>query len=139
MLTAISHLFLSEWLWSVTSGGYHAPISMFVMIGVSIFIMRRKTVPSVLLAVSASVFSFFVFAAIIYYLNIEYIPEHDNVYVVKDLLWRCMYLGFTYSILQSLYIMGLRIFFIFNVRPLITMVWASNVITAWIMYRVLLG
>lgn len=138
MLTAISQFFLSECLWSVTSG-YHAPINIFVMIGISIFILRQKTVPSVLLAVSANVFSFVLFATVIYYLNIEYVPEHDNVYIVKDLLWRCMYLGFIYSTLQSIYVLGLRAFFIFNARPLITMIWASNIITAWVMYRVLLG
>lgn len=139
MLTAISQFLLSEWLWSMTSGGYHMPINIFVMIGITIFILRQKTVPSVLLAVSANVFSFLLFTGIIKLLNIDYVPEHDHVYVVKDLLWRCVHLGFIYSTLQMLYLAILRVFFTFNMRPLIWMVWVSNVITAWFMYRVLLG
>src|SRR5208282_2265551 len=103
MLTAISQFFLSEWLWSVTRGGYHTPINIFVMIGVCIFVLRQKTVPSVLLAVSANLFSFILFALLIRYLNIEYVAEHDNVYIVKDLLRSCMYLGLIYAVLQSLY------------------------------------
>ena len=139
MLVGISQFLLSEWLWSVTSGGYHTPINIFVMIGITIFILRQKTVPSVLLAVSANVFSFLLLTGIIKLLNIDYVPEHDDVYVVKDLLWRCVHLGFIYSILQTLYLAILRVFFTFNMRPLIWMVWVSNLITAWLMYRVLLG
>lgn len=139
MLTAISQFFLSEWLWSVTNGGYHMQINIFVMIGITIFILRQKTVPSVLLAVSANLFSFLLYTGIIYVLNIDYVHEHDQGYVIKDLLWRCVYLGFIYSILQWVYVVGLRTFFTFNIRPLIWMVWISNIITAWIMYRVLLG
>jgi hypothetical protein len=139
MLVAISQFLLSEWLWSITSGGYHTPINIFVMIGITIFILRQKTVPSVLLAVSANIFSFLLFTGIIKLLNIDYVPEHDDVYVVKDLLWRCVHLGFIYSMLQMLYLAILRVFFTFNMRPLIWMVWVSNLITAWIMYRVLLG
>jgi hypothetical protein len=139
MITAISQFLLSEWLWSVTSGGYHTPINIFVMIGITIFILRQNTVPSVLLAVSANIFSFLLLTGIIKLLNIDYVPEHDDVYVVKDLLWRCVHLGFIYSILQTLYLSILRVFFTFNMRPLIWMVWVSNLITAWLMYRVLLG
>lgn len=139
MLTGISQFLLSEGLWSLTSGGYHTPINIFVMIGITIFILRKKTVPSVLLAVSASIFSFLFFIGIIKFLSIDYVPEHDDVYVVKDLLWRCLHLGFIYSILQMLYLAILRFFFTFNMRPLIWMVWVSNIITAWLMYRVLLA
>lgn len=139
MLTGISQFLLSEWLWSVTKGNYHTPINIFVMIGITIFILRQKTVPSVLLAVSANIFSFFLFTGIIKFLNIDYVPEHDDVYIVKDLLWRCVHLGFIYSMLQTFYLALLRLFFTFNMRPLIWMIWVSNLITAWIMYRVLLG
>lgn len=139
MLIGISQFLLSEWLWSVTNGEYHTPINIFVMIGITIFILRQKTVPSVLLAVSASIFSFLLFTGIIKFLNIDYVPEHDDAYIVKDLLWRCMHLGFIYSILQMFYLSILRVFFTFNMRPLIWMVWVSNIITAWLMYRVLLG
>lgn len=138
MLTSVSHFFLSEWLWSVTRGGYHAPINIFVMIGVCIFILRQKTVPSVLLAVSANLFSFFLFTGIVYYFNIDYIPGHDDTYVVKGLLLSCMYLGAIYAALQTVYLFGLRMLFSMNLPPLILMVWASNFITAFIMYRALL-
>jgi hypothetical protein len=138
MLTSVSHFFLSEWLWSVTRGGYHAPINIFVMIGVCIFILRQKTVPSVLLAVSANLFSFLLFTGVIYSFNIDYVPGHDDIYVVKGLLATCIALGAIYSVLQTVYLLGLRMLFSMNLSPLIMMIWASNFITAWIMYRALL-
>lgn len=137
MLTTMSHFLLSEWLWSVTRGGYHTPINIFVMIGVCIFILRQKTVPSVLLAVSASLFSFFLFTGIIYYLNPEYIHEHDQTYIIKGLMASCLYLGAIYAALQTVYLFLLSLMFSMNLQRLVGAIWASNLITAWIMYRVL--
>ena len=64
MLTAISHFFLSELLWSMTRGGYHTPINIFVMIGICIFIFRQRTIPAVLLSVTVNLFSFLTFTGI---------------------------------------------------------------------------
>ena len=137
MLTAISQFFLSEWLWAFTRGGYHAPINIFVMIALCIFILRQKTVPAVLLSVSANLFAFFVFMGIGYFLKVDFVPEHDNTYVIQSLLVSCFSLGVIYATLQTLYIMLLRTMFSMNVPPLIIMAWISNIITAWIMFRAL--
>jgi hypothetical protein len=99
--------------------------------------VRQKTVPAVLLSVSANLVSFFVFMGIGYFLKVDFIPEHDDVYVIQSILVSCFSLGVIYATLQTLYIMLLRTMFSMNVPPLIIMAWISNIITAWIMFRAL--
>ena len=98
MLTSLSHYFLSEWLWSLTLGLYHMPINIFIMIGLSIFILRQRTVPAVLLSVSANLFSFLIFIAIGYVLHIDYVPEHDDIYVITNMALGCGALGIIYAV-----------------------------------------
>lgn len=137
MLTAISHFFLSEWLWSVTRGAYHMPINIFVMIAWCIFVRREKTIPSVLLSVSANLFSFFIFTGIVYFFKVDYIPGHDEIYVITSVLSSCMYLGVIYATLQSIFFFMVRRFYTFNLISTLIAAYVSNLITAWIMYRVL--
>lgn len=142
MQVAASQFFLSEWLWSVTHGGYHTPINIFVMITLFLFVLRYRTVPSVLLSLSANLFSFFaftglVYSIIIYGLEIEYIPEQDEIYVVKSLMFTCLYLGLIYAVLQSLFFTALSWFYTLDLKPVIIITFVSNAITAWIMYTLL--
>ncbi len=137
MLTSLSHYFLSEWLWSLTLGLYHMPINIFIMIGLSIFILRQRTVPAVLLSVSANLFSFLIFIAIGYVLHIDYVPEHDDIYVITNMALGCGALGIIYAVLQTLYVQGLRWYYELSFRGSIIMIWVSNLVTAFIMYRVL--
>lgn len=142
MQAAVSHFFLSEWLWSITHGGYHTPINMFVMIALFLFVLRYRTVPSVLLSVSANLFSFFAFtglfwAIIVRTLDLEYIPDQDEVYVVKNLLFSCLYLGLIYAVLQSLFFYVVNWFYTLELKSIFIITFLSNIITAWIMYTVL--
>jgi len=112
VLTLLSQLFISEWIWGLTWGFYHNIINILFMILFMKFFLRTSIVSAVLIACSAQLaafmfFNVFVISILILGFGIEYDVVKGWTYIPNQ-FYASFFLGLIFALIQSLF------FFIFN-------------------------
>lgn len=133
-ITTLNNFLLSEWLWSITWGIYHIPVTIILMTFLFKTCLRMKLKRAFLFSASAQISSgllltSFVAGFLIYFLKIQYSPEPNQM---PNQFLVCIYLGLIYTILQAIFFTILSFFYTFPLRRALWLTLISNMLGAWI-------
>lgn len=107
-LYAIGEFLHSEWIWSITYGLYHVPVTIFIMLLCIKWAERMHVISALGLSLIANLFSVLVFnvfviGVLIILLNFTYDLPYD-VYVIHIVPLRAgLYLGAIYTFIQIVF------------------------------------
>lgn len=142
-LNSLGQFFLTQWLWSVTWGMYHALFAFLFMAILLRYFLRINFLRSCTLSLGAQVwslllYSLFVIGILIIAVELRYVPESlepidkdTNFFVVA------FNLGMIYSALQMLFFVLVNRWSSLNVRIAFLLSIISNVLAAWAIYVLL--
>ena len=138
---AIEYFFVSTWLWGMTWGIYHIPVNVFIMIALLKFVGGFKLIPSILITFFSKVFSLLLYFLIVVFFVFIFkfqfvIPKNSDLQLI-NVLRECIFLGIIYSVFQSIFFLIVNKFYKLDVRFMLVVSFASNVISALLGYKFL--
>ncbi len=113
---SLADFFITEWLWSMTLGSYHALLATLFFIFLLRYSAKFGWIASIIAAATANLFSYIVYG----FLVVGVIAKGvDRAYIPMpvespqgDISWAVgMYLGLLYCILQALFFYIVRLFY----------------------------
>lgn len=133
----ITTFIVDEWLYSISWGAYHAPIAIFIMLFLYIFVMGMRIIPAVFLALLANisaVVSFSAVAMLIAYSNtLSYALQPNDLY---HPLIISVGLGLIYTVLQTILFFIVNRFYKIPLIKVIAISFLSNLMTALCVYAI---
>lgn len=142
-LHGLGQFFLTQWLWSITWGWYHALFAALFMTLLLRFFARKKLLASFALAAGSQLWSFvlyslFVVGVLIVAFDLQYAPESfESVAQETNFFVVAFNLGLIYSVLQLFFFMIVKHWYRFSVRLTFLLSIISNVLAAWVVYVLL--
>ena len=135
IITNFNQLILSEWIWGMTWGWGHLPLTIFVMFMLLRLTMKINIVPAIILPIAASTFSVAVYTLYVSggffsFLNMQ----SANV---VDPLQACLYLAFIYTVLQSSFFCLLNCLYRLDLKVVLIVTVISNLLSALLIYELL--
>jgi len=139
-LKSTADFLLSQWLWNVTWGWYHIPVTMFIMMFLLKFFGRVRIMPSVLISVFSQVFSFalfslFVVAVPVYLLGLKFVPYDCYTQEIMHPAIICLSLGVIYFLFHILFFLLLDLFYDVPLRFFILISFVANIVSALLVYK----
>jgi H+/Cl- antiporter ClcA len=127
---------LAEWIWSMTWGLYHIPITIISMLVMMRIYLKLSIKSAMVLALGSSLFAVMVYTVyvsgfLIYFLGL-------TTDWVAEPLPAALYLGIIYGFLQSVFFWFLMLWRPINLRSYIFVVVLSNIVAALIVYKLTL-
>lgn len=128
---------ITEWLWSITWGVYHAPLVLTFMLILFRKMGGLRWGSTFFNAIGSLVFALFVYGFVIAWLvpdvQIDYTTVQDTLQVPSS-WWASIYLGLIYAVLQIVFLMLVSLVYTSNRARLIVIVALSNFLAATAAY-----
>lgn len=141
-LNVLGDFFLTEWIWSVTLGIYHAPFACLYMIVLLKFFARIRLLASIIMSLLANIFSFGMFTGLvvgglIMGINYEFSTDQSIPTLETNTFFVALYLGLIYMILQALLFLLINIRYPLKLKAVLLMSLIANALAAWTVYGLL--
>jgi len=134
---------LSAWLWNITFDRFHPIVTGFVMFCLVRMVLRQKRMRALAISVGAQFFALCVLTVkvvcgFINWIDWRYEPLHAHEAIpMMSVLYPCLAVGVLYGAFQSLFFIGGRLFFRYDLSKLLIITWVSNGIGAFISYTLI--
>lgn len=144
MLTFLINFFLTEWIWSITGGSYHIPISCLLMFVLLKLWDHLGWIRAFLLSVFLTFGAFIIYFGLIWVifvwgLGIEYSLPADTYQGSFDHLNTSLILAAIYSLLQMIMLFFLHKWVRFNFWRTLLCALSANLLTAFLVYKITFG
>lgn len=143
IITAVGNFLLSTWIWGMTWGVGHLPLSCIVMMLLLCFVVRTRWRAVFLLPLLSHLFAglsftLFVVGVVIHLLGFNYQWDGlSNADVQALAMQSSIDLGLMYATLETIFFVITRRWFHASMQWLFLTVFISNAIAAWLVYRFL--
>ena len=123
---------LSAWIWNITFDWVHIVIAAIIMIYLLWFVMKRRLIEAVLLALGAQLFAFAFLSLLVVFIcghliGCYYEPIHAHEAVsFMHIFLPSLWIGIIYATIQSGILGLLRVMWRFNSLPFFVVIWLSN-------------
>lgn len=144
MLTSIINFLLTEWIWSITGGWYHIPLSCILMFVLLKLWDHLGWIRAFLLSIFLVFGSFLIYFGLIWgifvsVLNVEYVLPADTYQGVYDHLNTSLILAAIYSLIQMIMLFFLHKWVRFNFWRTLLCVVSANLLAALLVYKMTFG